>query len=175
MAFRNSIITTKGVPNRLLPTNKNIMEAATHCFDRETGLTVPISRLKTYRKALSNYHLSPESKFENGDRFDCGATRRRYVHVVAIDLHGKESDKWEDQAHLGIDPDSQINYGRLPGSKRYFVEYFRSSLELFDERTLARELNIPRSTVRNYCQGKLGRLSKSKNASIALPARTIAV
>lgn len=67
-------------------------------FDRETGRRIPICELKTYREALGDYQLSPEPKFENGGPYDYGASRRRDVHVVAIDLIGKEADRWEDQA-----------------------------------------------------------------------------
>jgi hypothetical protein len=147
-------------PKPIAPYSKDISEAASRCFDRETGQPVSISELKTYREALKDYHLSAESKFENGGPYDHGASRRRNVRVVAIDLIGKEADRWEDQAYLGIDQNSQINYGRLPGSNRNFVEYFRAALELFGTHRLSRELNIPRST--NYAKGNLGRISRSR-------------
>jgi hypothetical protein len=149
-------------PKPIAPYSKDIAEAASRCFDRETGQPVPISELKTYREALKDYHLSAESKFENGGSYDHGATRRRNLRVVAIDLIGKEADRWEDQAYLGIDPNSQINYGRLPGSNRHFAEYFRAALKVFGARKLERELNIPRSTVNNYASGNLGRISRSR-------------
>ena len=68
----------------IAPYNRDIGEAAKQCFDREKGAPIDPSLLKTYRMALAQYHLSPESKFLNGQPFDRGLTRRRHVEAIAI-------------------------------------------------------------------------------------------
>ncbi len=81
------------------------------CFDRETGTPVSAERLKTYREALAQYHLHPEAKFHEGDYLDSGVTVRR--HIVPMSTHhiGKEANRWEEQYHLGIEEDAQVEYG----------------------------------------------------------------
>jgi hypothetical protein len=64
------------------PFDKDIGKASRNAFDRETGDMVPSEMLKTYHEALAQYHLSPESKFLNGDFTDRGRTERRHVHVA---------------------------------------------------------------------------------------------
>ena len=54
-------------------------------------------RIKSYRSALSNYHLHTESKFLNGDSYNRGPTRRRHVTVQAIRYIGKEANHLEEQ------------------------------------------------------------------------------
>jgi hypothetical protein len=58
-------------------------------FDRETERPMRADRLKTYAQAPADYHLSPESKFENGDCCDRGTTRRRHIRATGIEYIGK--------------------------------------------------------------------------------------
>ncbi len=80
-------------PKPIAPFERDPALAARMAFDRETGESVPIDRLKTYREALALYHLSAEDKFENGGPCDIGTTRRRHVLVEEIILIGKEANK----------------------------------------------------------------------------------
>jgi|SRR5262245_1436654 len=57
---------------------------------------VPSKKLKTYREAIGQYHLSPESKFLNGDFTDRGRTERRHVQVTDVIHIGKEANKWKE-------------------------------------------------------------------------------
>jgi hypothetical protein len=95
------------------PFDPDPVKASKNCFDRLTGKPVAPELLKTYRMALAQYHLSPESKFLNGEPFDRGATRRRHVEVVAVRLIGKEANKWEEQYYVGLALDAQIEYATL--------------------------------------------------------------
>ncbi len=67
--------------------------AVANAFDRETGHNVDVTELKTYAEALAQFHLSTEDKFENGDFFDIGETRRRHVVAKSVGLIGKEANK----------------------------------------------------------------------------------
>jgi hypothetical protein len=91
--------------------NPDSVAAAASAFDRDTGRAVPLAQLKSYADALSDYHIHPEAKFENGDRFDTGTTRRRHVRVAAVQHIGKEANDWERQAILGFESDSLPTYG----------------------------------------------------------------
>lgn len=86
---------------------------------------MPQDRLKSYHEALTQYHLQPESKFHNGDYTDRGFTRRRHVRVMVTEYICKEANRWEEQFHLGLDLEAQIEYalslegrGRVPEAAR---------------------------------------------------------
>lgn len=85
-------------------------DVAVHCFDRETGEAISPETLQTYREALARYHLSSEAKFENGEAYSSGKTRRRHIHVLGIERIGKESNNWEEQAALGINSGDVVAY-----------------------------------------------------------------
>jgi len=63
--------------------------------------------LKTDGQALLRYHLHPEAKFLGGDYTHRGLTRRRHIQVTEIQRIGKEANRWEEQFHLGADPEAQ--------------------------------------------------------------------
>jgi hypothetical protein len=87
---------TKQHPLRpIAPYSQTSKEASTHAFDRETGKPIPADQLKSYARALAQYHLRPEAKFENGDYCDSGPTRRRHVQATQINYIGKEANRWE--------------------------------------------------------------------------------
>lgn len=79
-------------PKPIAPFEQDPAMAAAAAFDRETGKAVPMDRLKTYADLLRSYHLSPEAKFENGDFWDSGETRRRHVVATSVELVGKEAN-----------------------------------------------------------------------------------
>ena len=55
------------LPKPVAPFDSDPAKAADTCFDRDTGIVVPPSVLKTYKDALAQYHLRPEHKFLNGN------------------------------------------------------------------------------------------------------------
>ena len=108
-----------GGPSPVAPFDNDPTKAANKCFDRVTGEPVPKHLLATYREALADYHIHPEAKFLNGDRFDRGRTQRQPVRATAIELIGKEANRWEEQFFLGENEDAQISYGMLPSSDAF--------------------------------------------------------
>lgn len=116
--------------------------AAARCFDRVTGESVPQEVLKTYRHVLAQYHLHPETKFANGDYLDAGATERRHIQAVSIDRIGKEANRWEEQLHLGNDPEAQIVYGSAENDRERTIAFIRTVADRVGRRTLAEEAGI---------------------------------
>lgn len=95
----------------IAPFDRDLQRAALAAFDRETGERVSADCLKYYAETLAQYHLHPESKFLNGNHLSRGMTERRHVRVTAVRHIGKESQDWEMQAVLGLDPDAGPEYG----------------------------------------------------------------
>ncbi len=95
----------------IAPFSKDPKKAASAAFDRETGAPIELSVLKSYAAALAQYHLSPETKFQNGDYLDSGRTERRRVRVTGINHIGKEANNLEKQLFLGVEEGDQIEYG----------------------------------------------------------------
>lgn len=85
--------------------------AARQVFDRQTGEQLDPSDLMTYAQALSDYHLSCEHKFENGELFDRGETRRRHVRARGVRLIGKESNRYDDDMPADVDAEDVTEYG----------------------------------------------------------------
>ncbi len=102
----------KATPNKpIAPFEREALKAATMAFDRITGKPVPASSLRTYADALFQYHISPETKFLNGDYLDTGITLRRHVYLANVHHIGKEAHDWERHAMLGTSADGEISYG----------------------------------------------------------------
>jgi len=111
---------------------------------------------------LRAYHISPESKFLNGDYADRGKTRRRHIHVIGLRLIGKEANDWERQAALGIDPDALPDYGvvgrvaspkptareRRARERQVEIKRLRSMVAEFGWRGAARKLGVDASNLR---------------------------
>jgi hypothetical protein len=135
------------------PYDKDLSKAIAHCRDRETGLPVAASCLKSFKQVIVAYHLHPESKFENGDYLDGGLTERRYVYATAIRNIGKEANEWEPQYYTGYDEDEEIDYGLAPESMRQSLRALRSEIEAFGQRKLARESGISRRTISKIMHG----------------------
>jgi hypothetical protein len=142
----------KGKP--IAPYNLKIMLAAQNCFDRTTGKLISRERLKTYREALAQYHLSPESKFLNGDYLDQGPTIRRRVEAIAVHHIGKEANRWEEQFYLGFDEEEQIEYGVAPEESKRFFGKLRADIATAGQRNIAREGGVSRRTLTRLMQGK---------------------
>jgi hypothetical protein len=136
------------------PFDKDIIKASRNAFDRVTRDTVSSEELKTYREALAQYHLCPESKFLNGDFADRGRTERRHVQVAAVVHIGKEANKWEEQIYTGFDEDAQIEYG-ADASGEALDQRIRVMCEELGERQAAGRLGIARETLRKaLAQGR---------------------
>lgn len=107
--------TRRGRPLKLEPSkpvapfDKDMARVAATAFDRQTGCPVPAIALQTYRDALAQYHMHPESKFLGGDFCERGTTRRRHIRASGICHIGKEANELERQQMLGavgkLDPD----------------------------------------------------------------------
>jgi hypothetical protein len=142
----------KGKP--IAPYNSEVIQAARNCFDRETGKPISPERLKTYCEALAQYHISPESKFLNGDYLDRGPTIRRHVEATAVHHIGKEANRWEEQFYLGFDEEEQIEYGAAPEESKTVIEALRREIKKAGQREIARESGITRRTLSRLMQGK---------------------
>ena len=138
----------------IAPYSRDLVDAAKACFDRETSQPILADRLKTYAQALSSYHLRPESKFENGDFYDRGQTRRRHVRVARVDYIGKESNRWEEQYYLGPDEGADIAYGANPTARNEHLDELKLLVGEFGERTAARQVGVSRNTLRRILSGE---------------------
>lgn len=142
------------LPRPVSPFDTDPVAASEMCFDRVTGQPVASIALKTYRQALAQYHLHPESKFLNADFVDHGETLRRYIYAEAIEHIGKEANRWEEQLYLGLDPEAQIVYGLSPeGRKRMYGDVLRAGQQ-FGQRRLAKASDVSLSEVSAILQGK---------------------
>jgi hypothetical protein len=139
------------------PYDKNLAKAIKQAFDRETGMPVQDSDLRSYSEVIADYHVHAESKFLNGEKLDRGMTRRRYLRAVAFQNIGKEANEWEEQFYLGYDEDEQIDYGLGPKSKKDFLEALRSGIELVGQREVARRSGVSRRTIARLMDGELVR------------------
>lgn len=153
--------------------NPDSVAAAASAFDRDTGKAVPSARLKSYADALSDYHIQPEAKFENGDRFDTGTTRRRHVRVATVQHIGKEANDWERQAILGFEPDSLPTYGVGDAEPAKLARELRSMISRWgisrcgrafglSATTLAKMVNCPSGATERSRQQVASRLEIAK-------------
>lgn len=136
------------------PYSQNSGNVAEECFDRETGEPVPGSNLKSYQRALAQYHLHPEAKFLGGDYVDRGVTRRRHIVATAIEHIGKEANRWEEQFHLGLDLEAQTEYGISPGDRRTILRIVRQAVKQFRQRALAEAAGVSLRDVSKIVRGK---------------------
>jgi hypothetical protein len=148
---------TSGIwtPKPVAPYDKDNTKAAALCFDREIGKPVPIDGLKSYVKALAQYHLHPEMKFLNGDYLDRGATRRRHVRAIGIRLIGKEANHWEEQFFLGLSEVAQIDYGQDPNSAELFRQELRRAASVHRIRRLSEVSGIARNSLSLIAKGQI--------------------
>jgi hypothetical protein len=150
------------LPKPVAPFDSDPAKAADKCFDRDTGIVIPPSVLKTYKDALAQYHLRPEHKFLNGNHADRGITRRRHVRAIAVRYIGKESNRWEEQYYLGANDSADIHYRlNLPEPKPLLV-WVRERISEIGQRRVARESGLARRTIERVMQGK-----KIRDATIA--------
>jgi hypothetical protein len=128
--------------------------AAQRCFDRDTGKPVEPDLLETYARALAQYHLHPEAKFEHADWLDRGETKRWHVIPTVIEHIGKEANLWEEQLYLGELPEAQINYGFDPADLAMLEEALRDDLRVRGNQTrLAKTGVASRSSLYSFAKG----------------------
>jgi hypothetical protein len=107
----------KGRPRKVSPVkpiapfSKDSAAIPATAFDRITGKPVSATDLQTYREAIAQYHLHPESKFLNGDYVDRATTRRRHIRASAIRYIGKEANELDRQQTLGAESALDPEYG----------------------------------------------------------------
>lgn len=152
-AFTETIVnfSKRGRPKKIAPVKpiapfeKDGPKAAAIVFDRETGHPVDPTILRTYAEALAQYHISPESKFLNGDFLNRGTTRRRHVFVTYIHHIGKEADDWERRAALGQTDEMQIEYGVLNADRsRVEAQAQKAQVAMQAERDSNRDAELAR-------------------------------
>ena len=135
----------------IAPFDSDHRKAALMAFDRVTGHPIPQKSLRSYADALAQYHISPESKFQNGDFMDRGTTRRRHVRAMDVVHIGKEAYDWERQAHIGFSKYSQINYGVASNP---LAEKLRSFVAAHGAAKTAKALKITRTRLLALASGK---------------------
>jgi len=141
------------LPRAVAPYHTDPRVGARHCFDRDNGRPIPIDQLKTYREVLAQYHLHPEAKFLNGDYLDRGPTRRRHIVVSEVRYVGKESNRWEQQFHLGAEPEAQIEYGSEPKERERFLARLREAVKEQGVSAIARAAKISRQHLYSVLRG----------------------
>lgn len=143
------------LPRAIAPFDRSPRSAISKCFDRGTGRPIDPSLLKTYRQALAQYHLHPETKFLGGGYLDHGVTRRRRIVASSVECIGKEANRWEEQAYLGLDPGAQIMYGQAPDARLERIERLRSATRCYSVRNLARRAGIDPRTLSRFRSGRV--------------------
>ena len=159
----------------IAPYDPDPCKAARACFDRESGLAISADQLKTYAQALSGCHLRPELKFEYGDYYDRGPTRRRHIRVIRVEYIGKESNRLEQQYFLGLDEGADIPYGPNPNAHSTHVAELKSLVEEFGERAVARQINVSRNTLRRILSGENRVPSRRMLRQIAAAAHALRI
>jgi hypothetical protein len=148
-------------PRPIAPFARDPSRAARECFDRLSGDPVAVECLKTYAEALAQYHLHPEAKFLHGDYLDRGPTERRHVHVTAVRAIGKEANRWEEQLHLGYNPEAQVDYGIGEDGIAAVRARVREAVRVYGQRRLAQTAGVARERLRLFIAGKANLRAKT--------------
>lgn len=139
----------KGRPRKVSPVkpiapfSKDSATIAATAFDRITGNAIPASDLETYREAIAQYHLHPESKFLNADYVDRGTTHRRHIRVCAIRYIGKEANEIDRQQMLGADSELDPEYGLSADSAAQIRAALAELVALVGKAGAVKVLRIP--------------------------------
>jgi plasmid maintenance system antidote protein VapI len=134
--------------------DRDLKRAAEKAFDRVTGQLVGREQLKSYRQELAQYHLKPESKFENGDFSDRGTTHRRHVHATSVEHIGKEANRWEERLYVGLGLTAEIGYGVASEDCTNLCQSLKRLATQIGQRALARKLGISRSYLARLISGE---------------------
>lgn len=144
------------LPKPIAPFDPDFAIAASAAFDRETGMPVPPVRLKSYRQAIAQYHLRPESKFLNAEFADRGTTFRRHVLVAGVRHIGKEANRWEEQFFVGLDRSAAPHYGCSTQPLGRMAIELRVIADVIRPRAVAATLGISRAKLRRALAGESG-------------------
>lgn len=128
--------------------------AVRNAFDRVTQERVHRRDLETYADSLAGYHLSAESKFRNGDRFDIGRTERRHVEAIGVELIGKEADQLDRAFFLGSGDDLTLHYGNGPDRRRQVFGDVAEAARRVGDSAIARATGLPRAIVAKLRRGE---------------------
>jgi hypothetical protein len=79
---------------------------------------------------------------------------RRHVQVAGIRYIGKEANRWEEQFHLGYDPEAHIEYDGGPEATIPARERICEAAAAFGQRRLARTVGLSREALRAIISGK---------------------
>jgi hypothetical protein len=123
-------------------------------FDRVTGEPIAADGLQTYTEALAGYHLSPESKFRDGEAFDAGRTERRHIRARGFEFIGKEADRFEEAFLIGSAADLPVHYGSHQSSPSDLQGELAAAAEKYGDAAVGRATGLPRSTVAKLKGGR---------------------
>lgn len=169
----------RGRPKRALslkpiaPFDSDYATAITLAFDRESGMPIKASALKTYSDALASYHIQPESKFLNADYVDSGVTLRRHVEMIGVHHIGKESHDWERQATIGLNAESDIEYGLSGDDRGELGRMLEGFIAEFGEATTAKALGVRLTKLRALLGSREGANSTTVQALVARVPRAM--
>jgi hypothetical protein len=148
------------------PFDRDLRVAISKAFDRIIGTPIDPARLQTYAEVLLAYPNRAETKFLNGGAYDSGPTRRRHIVATAVQLIGKESDRWEEEYFLGLGGDMPIEYGSDPALVETVFMDLRNALEEFGKAKVSEATGIDRRT--------LAKVGRGEQAATAVGHHTIA-
>ena len=144
---------SKNLPRAVAPYDRNPAHAAAHCFDRETGERITKRQLKTVNQSLARYHLRPDRKVLGGDYRDAGTTQPLHVRAMAIHFIGKEANRWEEQFHLGEDPEAQAEYGTMPSDRDQMAVMVCEGIRRHGAQAVAERAKVSRRHVSAIARG----------------------
>lgn len=139
----------------IAPFDRSISKSVRMAFDRVTGAAVPVAALQTYAEALSSYHLSPESKFRNGEAFDVGRTKRRHIRASGVELIGKEADHFEEVIARGSPDEVAVRYEPAPSDAVTLVGSIAAAAKRHGQSAVARAIGASRNTVAKVAAGEM--------------------
>lgn len=147
-------------PKPVAPFDSDYSKASAAAFDRETGEPISAAMLKSYRDALAQYHLHPESKFLNGDFADRGTTIRRHVLVTGVRHIGKEANRLEEQFFTGLDSEAIPDYGTSAADLMTFADELRCIAQTLGRSRVAQMTGLSAAKLRKALAGDVSALSK---------------
>lgn len=148
------------------PYSKDPQEAARNAFDRETGKSVNVEDLMTYREALAQYHMHPEAKFLDANFMDVGPTWRRHIKALLPTYIGKESNALEEQYFLGMTDDALVEIRN--GNPDAVHARLKAIKQEMSDRKLAPVLGIGRVTLAKALSGGLDTISRAARRQLEM-------
>jgi transcriptional regulator with XRE-family HTH domain len=81
-------------------------------------------------------------------------TRRRHIHVTAVEHIGKEANRWEEQLYLGLDLGALTEYGLSPEGRERALQATRRVADTRGQRKLAEAAGMSLSELSAVLVGK---------------------